>query len=49
MDLQTLINIGAAAILTVVGWFARQLWDAVDKLKNDVKSGRMIWNVGLIG
>jgi hypothetical protein len=38
MDLQTLINIGAAASLTVIGWFARQLWDAVEKLKNDVKS-----------
>ena len=38
MDLQTLINFGAASVLTVIGWFARQLWDAVDKLKNDVKS-----------
>ncbi len=37
MDLQTLINIGAAAILAVIGWFARQLWDAVERLKGDIQ------------
>ena len=37
MDLQTLINVGAAAVLTVIGWFARQLWDAVERLKGDIQ------------
>ena len=37
MDMQTLINIGAGAILAIIGWFARQLWDAVEKLKECVK------------
>ena len=36
MDWQPIINIGAAAALTVMGWFARQLWEAVQKLKEDV-------------
>jgi hypothetical protein len=34
MDWQYLINLGAGALLAVGGWFCRQLWDAVDKLKN---------------
>ena len=36
--MQTLINVGAATILTVIGWFARQLFDTVEKLKECVKS-----------
>lgn len=36
MDPQLLINIGLAAILAAGGWFARQLWEAVQKLKDDV-------------
>ena len=24
--------------LTIIGWFARQLWDAVQTLKNDMKN-----------
>ena len=36
MEWQTLINIGAGTFLTVIGWFARQLWDATQKLKDDV-------------
>jgi hypothetical protein len=38
MDMQTLINFGAASVLTVIGWFARQLWEAVNRLKDDMKS-----------
>ena len=37
-DFQTLINWGSGAGIAAISWFARQLWDAVDKLKNDVKS-----------
>ena len=36
MDWQQVINLGAGAALTVMGWFARQLWEAVQKLKEDV-------------
>lgn len=38
MDWQTLINIGAGSILTVLGWFARELWDIVNKIKDDLKN-----------
>jgi hypothetical protein len=27
----------AGSALAVIGWFARQLWDAVERLKSDVK------------
>ena len=36
MDWQNLINVGAGAALGVMGWFARQLWDAVEELKKDI-------------
>jgi hypothetical protein len=36
IDSQTLINLGLSTVLTVIGWFARELWDAVNKLKEDV-------------
>jgi len=41
MDWQTIINIGAGALLGVGGWFARQLWDSVNELKNDVSAIRL--------
>jgi len=34
---QGIINLIIGAILSVLGWFARQLWDAVQDLKQDVK------------
>ena len=37
MDAQTLINIGAGAILATVGWLCRTLWDAVERLKTDIQ------------
>lgn len=36
MEWQTLINIGAGATLTVIGWFARELWDMVRELKSAI-------------
>jgi hypothetical protein len=36
MDWQNLINIAGGAALATFGWFARQLWDAVQKLKSDM-------------
>ena len=36
MDWQHIINIGGGALLSVLGWFARQLWDAVKSLQADM-------------
>ena len=41
MDWQNFINVGAGAGLGVMGWFARQLWDSVKELKNDVAAIRL--------
>ena len=37
MSDQGIINVIIGVILSVLGWFARQLWDAVQTLKNDMK------------
>ena len=39
-EYQTIINIGAGAALAAIGWFARQLWDAVKELKKDMADFR---------
>lgn len=36
MDWQHLINLVGGAALATIGWFARQLWDAVQNLKADM-------------
>jgi len=36
VDVQTWVNIVATVAIAVGGWFGRSLWDAVDKLKNDL-------------
>lgn len=36
MEYQVLINIGAGSCLAVMGWFARQLWEAVQELRSDL-------------
>jgi hypothetical protein len=36
MDTQTLINLVGGAILAVIGWFARSLYEAVTQLRNDL-------------
>ena len=33
---QTTINLALSAALAVAGWFARQLWEAVKSLKDDL-------------
>ena len=38
MDWQNLINLIGGAALATIGWFARQLWDAVQKLKSDMST-----------
>lgn len=36
MDTQMLINLALGALLALVGWLARQLWEAVERLKSDI-------------
>ena len=36
LDAQFWVNIVAAVVMGVGGWFGRSLWDAVDKLKTDL-------------
>lgn len=36
MEFQTIFNLIAGCLLTVTGWFARQIWDSVQELKNDI-------------
>jgi hypothetical protein len=36
MDTQTLVNVCAGAVLAVLGWFARVLWEAVSALREDL-------------
>ena len=38
MDNQTLINFGLSIAMASAGWFARQLWEATERLKGDIKS-----------
>jgi len=38
MDTQNLINIVIGGVLPVIGWLTRQLWDAVQQLKQDLNN-----------
>jgi uncharacterized coiled-coil DUF342 family protein len=40
MDYQTIINLGGGAALSLMGWFARELWQAVKDLRDDVSKLR---------
>jgi len=37
MEFQDIVNVIIGTVLSVLGWFARQLWDAVQDLKKDMK------------
>lgn len=37
MDVQTTINLVGGAILAVIGWFARQLYQSVKDLQADIR------------
>jgi hypothetical protein len=41
MDWQNFINLGGGLLLTIGGWFCRQLWDSVKELKTDIASLRL--------
>ena len=36
MDAQLIINLATGSLLAVLGWLARQLWDAVKELRDDI-------------
>tara|TARA_R110000868_G_scaffold184164_1_gene425629 strand:+ start:1189 stop:1422 length:234 start_codon:yes stop_codon:yes gene_type:complete len=36
MEFQNLINTIAGVAFTVIGWFAREMWEAVKELKSDL-------------
>jgi predicted negative regulator of RcsB-dependent stress response len=38
MEFQPIIDIALTAVIAAIGWFARQVWDATQKLKEDVAS-----------
>lgn len=40
-DFQSYLNWGGGAALSALGWFARQLWDAVKTLKTDLEELRL--------
>lgn len=37
MDWQIVFNIVGGAVLSIIGWFARVLWDSVTELRKDLK------------
>jgi chaperonin cofactor prefoldin len=37
MENQALLNIAICSSLAILGWFARQLWEATQNLKDDLK------------
>jgi hypothetical protein len=41
MDFQTLFNLGGGAILTVIGWFCREIWDNQKKFKEDLDAFKL--------
>lgn len=36
LEFQSLVNLGAGALLCVLGWIGKTLWDAVHNLKDDI-------------
>ena len=41
MDWQIIINIGAGSLLSIGGWFAREQWNLVKELKNELANLRL--------
>lgn len=38
MDWQTVINFALGSFLAALGWFAREIWDAIKELRKDIKA-----------
>ena len=41
MDPQSLINVGGGVILAGIGWWARVIWESVQRLKDDLHSSEV--------
>jgi chorismate mutase len=37
MDWQTIINFALGSFTALVGWFAREIWDAIKELRGEIK------------
>lgn len=37
MDWQTIINAALSLVVAAIGWFAREIWDAIKELRKDIK------------
>lgn len=37
MDWQIVINIALGCVIALVGWFAREIWDAIKELRSEIK------------
>lgn len=37
MEWQTIINSALAFVVAAIGWFAREIWDAIKELRKDIK------------
>ena len=37
MEWQPIINFFGSAILVGIGWWCKQIWDSIDRLKSDVQ------------
>lgn len=37
MDWQTIINFALGTLIGLIGWFAREIWDAIKELRGDLK------------
>jgi len=37
MEWQTFINAALAIFVAAIGWFAREIWDAIKELRSDIK------------
>lgn len=37
MEWQIIVNLAGGFVLTAIGWWCRQIWESVDKLKEDIR------------
>ena len=37
MEWQTIINLALGSVIAAIGWFAREIWDAIKDLRKDIK------------
>lgn len=37
MDWQMVVNLAGGALLTAIGWWCREIWESIKKLKDDIQ------------